>query len=812
MKMKNIFTLNDWDFKSFSFAIILIQILMLIVSGISLSGVHLPIFNDIITLLYLGFIPGIIILRILKLHDLGNTFTTLLAVGLSIFSTLTIGLFMNQVYPMLGIAHPIEIIPLIVTFSVYNMALLVVAYFRDNGFSSTSSSKLSFKLVTSNQFLCLCLLPLIAIIGAYTLQYYKINSIQILLLLLICAVIFAMAWGYLKSEYYHIAIFSIAISLLYYSVLISNHIWGYDIFFEYQFATYVIQNGIWDFTWPHAYNSMLSVVMFAPIYSTLSSMTLTWVLKFIYPFLFSLISIGLYKIFEKHTGPKLAFLAAFFFIAYNGFSYGWMVQMARQQIAEIFLVLLVWLMIDRQIPQKTRKILYLIFGVGLIFSHYSVTYLFMFMLLATIIILDVLGSDFGNILNTILIKLGAKRKYFGKYFKIKNQTISLPISIFFIGVIIVYYSLTSDSKAIASLFDALRIVTRNVGTMMKVNPMIILAAIGALLIIAAVGYKVFKKISVDRDVDEIKAYHILDTLKSKANSLSLRRKQFLIVFVTILAFLQIWWPFRFMDIVSINAQRVILLSVFFILIGFIMNIIRPNYYHFTKEYNAFGLFNLIILACGLYIPAFRGQLSLQRIYEVTFVVLAPFCMIGLYHISNSALSLIKKIDIKTRTKTTMKIIGVFLVLFFILNTGLIDLEVGQSSTLPLDNTIDAPIFSQGEYEAVSWFGDYKTNDDNTTVYSDAFSNILLYWLNDIRTTNPKNMSEMDVGSYMFLRGHNIKHDTFLYGNGEYIPLEEGEELSSKIYDNGDSQIYKRALDWNSTHNITNNTTNNITPT
>ena len=74
------------------------------------------------------------------------------------------------------------------------------------------------------------------------------------------------------------------------------------------------------------------------------------------------------------------------------------------------------------------------------------------------------------------------------------------------------------------------------------------------------------------------------------------------------------------------------------------------------------------------------------------------------------------------------------------------------------------------------------------------------------------MSEMDVGSYMFLRGHNIKHDTFLYGNGEYIPLKEGEELSSKIYDNGDSQIYKRALDWNSTHNITNNTTNNITPT
>ncbi|WP_304123448.1 DUF2206 domain-containing protein [Methanosphaera cuniculi] len=791
MKIKNIFTLNDWDFKSFAITVIFIQVLMWIVGFISKSGNHIPIFNDIITLLYLGFIPGVIILRVLKLHDLGNTFTVLLSVGLSIFSVISVGLFMNQVYPNFGIHHPIEVIPLLSTFTVYNMLLLLGAYYFDRDFSSESSSKLSIELLTSNQFLCLCILPLIAIIGAYTLQYYKVNYIQILLLILICIIILAMAWGYLKREYYHIAIFSIAISLLYYSVLISNHIWGYDIFFEYQFATYVIKNGIWDYMWPHAYNSMLSVVMFGPIFNKLSGMTLTWILKFIYPFLFSLISIGLYKIFENRTGPKIAFLAAFFFIAYNGFSYGWMVQMARQQIAEIFLVLLVWLMVDRKISQNKRKFLYMIFGVGLIFSHYSVTYLFMFVLLATIITLDILGSSFGNILNTILIKLGATHKYFGKYFKVKNQTISLPISIFFIGVIIVYYSLTSDSKAIASLFDALRIVTKNVNSIVSINPMIILAAIGGVLILLVLLYKIFKKISVDKDVNDIKSYNILHIFKDKVKHLSLRRKQELIVLVTIIAFLQIWWPFRFMDIVSINAQRVILFSVYFILIGFIMNIIRPNYYHFTKEYNAFGLFNLIILACGLYIPAFRGQLSLQRIYEVTFVVLAPFCIIGLYHISNSALSLIRKIDIKTRTRTTMKIIGIFLVIFFILNTGLIDLEVGQSSTLPLDNTIDAPIFSQGEYEAVSWFGHYKTNDDNDTVFSDAFSNILLYWLNDIRTTNPKNMSDMEPGSYLFLRSHNVKHTTFLYGNGEYIPLDEGINKSSKIYDNGDSQIYKR---------------------
>jgi hypothetical protein len=46
---------------------------------------------------------------------------------------------------------------------------------------------------------------------------------------------------------------------------------------------------------------------------------------------------------------------------------------------------------------------------------------------------------------------------------------------------------------------------------------------------------------------------------------------------------------------------------------------------------------------------------------------------------------------------------------------------------------------------------------------------------------------------MFLRSNNIEHNSFLYGNGEYIPLDEPISKSSKIYDNGDSQIYNRIV-------------------
>ena len=144
MKVRNMFTLNDWKFNEFAAVIILVQVLMWIVGIAANNSIHIPIFNDIITLLYIGFIPGIIILRDLKLHDLGNTFTTLLSVGLSIISVLLIGLFMNQIYPWFGITHPIETIPLLVTFTIYNMILLAISYFTDRDYYHESSSKLSF--------------------------------------------------------------------------------------------------------------------------------------------------------------------------------------------------------------------------------------------------------------------------------------------------------------------------------------------------------------------------------------------------------------------------------------------------------------------------------------------------------------------------------------------------------------------------------------------------------------------------------------------------------------------------------------------
>ena len=115
MQLNNSFQMNDWEIKKFLKVIFTIQLAMWGVIGLDATGLQIPILREFIGFIYLTFVPGIIILRILKLHKLGNIETLLYSVGLSIASLMFTGLFMNTVYPLFGISGPISITPLIIT-------------------------------------------------------------------------------------------------------------------------------------------------------------------------------------------------------------------------------------------------------------------------------------------------------------------------------------------------------------------------------------------------------------------------------------------------------------------------------------------------------------------------------------------------------------------------------------------------------------------------------------------------------------------------------------------------------------------------
>ena len=239
------------------------------------------------------------------------------------------------------------------------------------------------------------------------------------------------------------AIFSISISLLYNTTLISNYIWGWDIQFEYYLANIVLNSSFWNQTYPLGINGMLSVVILAPIFSKVLNLNMIWVFKIVYPTLFSLLPLGLFCIYKKQFDNKTAFLATFFFMAFVVF-YVEMMQLARQQIAELFLVLLLLLMLNENINKLKRSILFVVFSFSLILSHYGISYLFMLVLIGV------------GALSVLIEKYKFKTNYFSNLRKNDGMKISITFLILFIVFGFAWYMFTSSAsnfQSIIHIFD-----------------------------------------------------------------------------------------------------------------------------------------------------------------------------------------------------------------------------------------------------------------------------------------------------------------------------------------------------------------------
>ena len=386
MQITNPFQMNDWGIKKFLKVVLAIQFAMWGVIGLDATGLQIPILRQLIGFIYLIFVPGILILRILKLHKLGNIETLLYTVGLSITTLMFTGLFMNAGYPLFGISRPISITPLIITISVLVLILCVLCYIRDQDFSD--QSYIDVKDVLSPPALFLCLIPFLSIFGTYLVNFYHNNILLMLMIVVIALVVLSIAFDKLiPKNLYPLAVFVIAISLLYHCSLISMYLFALgDIMCEYTLIKLVVTNLQWDPTIDFAINGMLGVVMFSPIFSEIAEMSIDWILKLVYPLLFSLVPVGLYEIYKKQTSDKIAFLSCFFFMSLFTF-FSEMLGLPRQEIAEFFLVLLMLLMVNVMDPIR-RPVLIIIFSFSLIVSHYGLSYIFMFSLIIGFVLLS----------------------------------------------------------------------------------------------------------------------------------------------------------------------------------------------------------------------------------------------------------------------------------------------------------------------------------------------------------------------------------------------------------------------------------------
>jgi uncharacterized membrane protein len=342
---------------------------------------NIPVARQVVGFVYLTFVPGIIISRLLKIGYSSWSRGILFSAGFSITFLLFAGLLINIVGPTIGFSQPLSLTPLIVMLSPTILLLAILSSFVNVG--KHLSISINWKSVLSAALL-LCL-PALAIVGALFVSFSGNNSI---LLLLMVAIALCFSVGAvlkkLPSKVYLLIVSTISIALLFHFAFVSNYVTGGDIQVEYYVASLTTSNKLWVSNLPQywdivygRFNSMLSVTILPAIYSSILEMDLTWVLKIVYPIIFSLVPVGLYLMWRPYVGNKRAFFSIFLFMAQLTF-YTEMLGLARQMIGEVFFVLLFIVLLSKRMSQFNKNLCFIIFGAALVVSHYSLAYIFMF--------------------------------------------------------------------------------------------------------------------------------------------------------------------------------------------------------------------------------------------------------------------------------------------------------------------------------------------------------------------------------------------------------------------------------------------------
>ena len=181
------------------------------------------------------------------------------------------------------------------------------------------------------------------------------------------------------------------------------------------------------------------------------------------------------------------------------------------------------------------------------------------------------------------------------------------------------------------------------------------------------------------------------------------------------------------------------------IIGFLFNIGNINKrFKMKKGYFFFAIIFLGICIISILVPKFSSQLDTVRMFHITIIVLSPFFVVGFKLImdkiyllikSNKSLktfniiSIIDKISLLIKSNRsfhkTFNIISIFLIVFLILNTGLVQEIVKEpyKPTMALSSSTNPPVFNEKDTSSAEWLNGYKNNE--SFIYSDINGFVLL---------------------------------------------------------------------------------------
>lgn len=350
---------------------VLYLLILLILVDITIL-LDLPILRQSLPFIFFNIVPGYLLVKIMR-FDLELLEKSLLSAGLSISLLMFTAFLLNSTYPF--ISRPITTGPVLVALNLLVFILLTGYYMR-----SEPSEVYRFNLegtLFSPAMLSL-VFPVLTAIGSYLMNTYRISSVLlgVLFTIPIYLIILTLLRERLHHSTYPIALFNIGLSLLIMNGLPSNYLIGRDIHTEYYLFRTVLMNGHWSVSGAinNAYNACLSITILPAIYRLILDVPAVYIFKFYYGFIGAIMPLAVYLISERILKDRtMAFYAALLFIFQFSFIYilGW----CRQLIALVFYSLAI-MVLTSSLPRRDKKILFIIFMISTVLSHYTTAYVF----------------------------------------------------------------------------------------------------------------------------------------------------------------------------------------------------------------------------------------------------------------------------------------------------------------------------------------------------------------------------------------------------------------------------------------------------
>ncbi len=330
--------------------------------------------------------PGYVILSLVGAQPARTAEKFLLSVGMSIMYLLLVSSAWNFLGPVLGVARPLDRIPLVSAITVPLLLLVVLVELRRKPLTVRFDP---FVLSTSNALIILIPIVtlLLGMLGTILLNEGQTNIFVLLTLFAIGAyVIFVTALHKrLSDSVYPVSIGIVALTLLFIMSLRSNYVIGWDVNIEYQMYRITAGAGHWTMANNPGdpYYAMLSITILPSVLQAFSGIPAHYLFKVFYPLIACLIPVAILVLFQRFGSSIIAFLATFFILAQPQF---WteLPALTRQIVSLFFFSLVLLIIFSDDIQRKQRVWLGGAFGLGMILSHYSTTYIAVSLLAGTL--------------------------------------------------------------------------------------------------------------------------------------------------------------------------------------------------------------------------------------------------------------------------------------------------------------------------------------------------------------------------------------------------------------------------------------------